>query len=325
MIRILCFTFFLSATSSAGVDITREVAAGDYRAAYDVLLRAADTLEMDEDLLFKLCMTAPAGKDISYYLKEYSQKYPNGRNIEIIKQRLCGYYSSQGMDITASKAYTQIPEIDAQNDGEIYKVALCKQRAGEYDSAREIYRSIIKIATGDMQIWALLGLADCDLLSGNIGKAIMTYEDLINLGESSAVFPLALLGISEAYNKSGQKGKAADSYGRYRAVFSQSTEIPELEALISEQVEERPSRVIPGSINVAYYIQVGVFGKKDNGRTCLRKYRNLGYQAKLGEFKEGGQLYFRVIVGPYKDELSARKTKEKLERTQGEKFVIFVQ
>ena len=326
MIPIVVLILALSTPCLAGeIDIRPLLGSGDYETAFNLLLNAADSIEVDENILYYLCITAPAGKYASVYLKEYTQKYPNGKHIAEIRQKLCDYYSSQGMDITAGKLYSKTPDINTRTAPEVYKLALAKQRAGEYDSASDIYRQLLLADIAEIESWAMLGLADCDLLSGKSEKAARAYEEIINLGTGSAVYPLALLGLSEANRRAGNPKEARLRYGAYRKAFPQAPPVVELEAIEPESAPAYKPPKIPSSINVGYYVQVGVFGKKDNAKTCLRKFRNLGYQAKTEEFVEGGQKFQRVMIGPFRDEDSARKTKDDLEKSQGEKYLIFVQ
>ena len=326
MILILIMIMALSTPClAAEIDIRPLLESGDYEAAFDRLLNASDSVEVDENILYYLCITAPAGKYASVYLKDYTQKYPNGKHIAEIRRRLCDYYSSQGMDITAGKLYPETPEINSRNASEIYKLALARQRAGEYDSARDIYRQLLLANVVEIEPWAMLGLADCDLLAGKHEKAARAYEEIINLGTQSAVYPLALLGLSESCRRGGDSQKAGLHYNAYRNAFPQAPPVVEFEAIEPEPAKIAAPPKIPSSINVGYYIQVGVFGKKENAKICLRKFRNLGYQAKTEEFSEGGQRFQRVMVGPYRDENSARDIKDDLEKTQGEKYFILVQ
>jgi tetratricopeptide (TPR) repeat protein len=306
------------------IDIQPQLERGEFESAFGVLLNAADSVEVDEEYLYYLCITAPTGKNASRYLKEYSQKYPRGKHIEEIRQKLSDYYSSLGMDITAGKSFQDGSDIDQTNAREIYKIALAKQRAGEYDDARDLFRRLLLSNVEEFEPWALLGLADCDLLSGKHQKAAEAYSDILNLGAGSDIYPMALLGLAESRLRAGDSDEARRHYENYRRTFPQAPPLAEFEVVETEPTVIEVPKAIPGSINIGYYVQVGVFGKKENARTCLIKFRNLGYQAKMDEFEEGGQTFQRVMVGPFKDEKSARDTKDRLEKSQGEKFIIFV-
>ncbi|HBC47466.1 MAG TPA: hypothetical protein DCZ43_10500, partial [candidate division Zixibacteria bacterium] len=51
---------------------------GEYESAFDILQESADTSQGNEEMLYLLGVTAPAGKNCSIYLKEYIQKFPQG-------------------------------------------------------------------------------------------------------------------------------------------------------------------------------------------------------------------------------------------------------
>jgi tetratricopeptide (TPR) repeat protein len=314
-----------AAIGKAADDPAPLIAKGEYEDAYYAILETIDSLELDEQSLYQLCLTAPTGREISDFLKKYSQEYPDGANADFVRQKLCDYYGAQGMDITASKVYPDIADATPENSGELLRIAMSRQRAGEFDAARAIFLSILRTGDSALEDWALLGIADCELLSGNCGKAKNYYEEVMNRGERTSVFPLALLGLSECYHRDGQDENAQAYYRRYRSEFPGSPAIPELESSGEKAPAIESPRAMPKSINAEYFIQVGVFSKKENAKTCLRKYRSLGYHARMEDFSESGLQYHRVMLGPFKNEAAARQAKDKLERSESEKFLILIQ
>ena len=316
----------ISATllSLADSKIQSLIAIGEYEKAYDRLVSRSDSTEIDEQALYYLCLTAPSGKIQSQYLKEYVQQYPDGDYINSIRNLLRDYYAAQGLSITASRMYPDVPKLSASNQKDLLKIAQCKQKFGDYDRAIPIYRTLFERGGSDVADWARLALADCSVLSGDYESAATEYTRFIDDNPESPAVAFALLGAIDAYKRIGRADKADEYLRQYKSQFPAAPIQTGAEDVPVEEEQVTPTE-LPRSINAAYYIQVGVFAKKDNARTCLRKFRNLGHQTRMSEFDEDGQTFYRVLIGPYRDELSARKVKGKLEDSEGEKFLILLE
>jgi tetratricopeptide (TPR) repeat protein len=322
---IFLLSFFLCRyLSAADVKVQSFLDKGDYESAYNLLLGLTDTLSDDEESLYLLGVTAPSGKTSSAFLKEYMQKYPDGEHTYLVRRHLLDYYAAQGLDITAGRIYADMPESTDLGDEDLYRIALSKQKSNEYNKAILFYQAILEKEGSSFNDWAQLGIADCNLLLGENDASISGYKKLVDKAQSSA-YPLALLGISEAYRREGKLDKAESFYSRYKAAYPESPGLLEIEAAFSEYHSKDINESIPKTLKGGFFIQVGVFSKKDNAQTCSRKFRNLGYSNRIDGFNESGQPYYRVILGPYNDESSARKIKADLEKSQREEFLIFVQ
>jgi tetratricopeptide (TPR) repeat protein len=326
--RLLFFALLFPAISFA-VDNSIQVLidTGQYEKAFQALLASPDAANETEETLYLLGITAPSGKESSTYLKEYMQKFPQGAHIEIVRRYLANYYSAQGLDITASRMYPDFSALNSPDGMEIYRIGLSQQKVGEYSKAKELYLKLLDKTDSELFYWARLGIDDCDRLSGKYDIAITGYKALIDDSPDSPAFPFALLGVSEAYRQQGKLDKAESYYKRYRENFPDSPGSLELEAAFSENQSDSSSssQKIPKIIKAGYFIQVGVFSKKDNAKICLKKFKTLSYQARIEDFLDGGQQFFRVLLGPYNNEVLARKTKDELEKSQGEQFMIFIE
>lgn len=296
---------------------------GEYESAFDILQESADTSQGNEEMLYLLGVTAPAGKNCSIYLKEYIQKFPQGTHLDEVKRHLADYYTAQGLNITASHMYPDTIDNAAMDLHEQYRVALCRQQAGEYESAIDIYTQILMADTAGIADWARLGIADCNLLLGKFDLAIDGYKEII--GSSSSSAPFALLGISEAFLRQGKLDRAESYYKIYKQNYPSAPGSLELEAALSDQKPAPNEGKIPKAIKAGYFIQVGVFSKKDNAKNCLRKFKTQNYQTKMEDYDEDGQRYYRVLIGPFQDESLARKSKADLEKSEGEEFLIFIE
>ncbi len=312
--------------SSPDPKVDKLISSGNYSSAYELLLDDADRDPGNPEILYLLGVTSLKAQNGSLYLKEYLQKFPEDHKVSEARRFLLDYYSSAGMFITASKLYPDIPRSnDFSEIEDLYRLAVCRQQLGEYDGAREIFLRVI--ASGDRRTepWARLGTADCDLLDGNPKAALDGYKALIDDFPDASPMPFALVGISESYRRLGQFDKAQTFYDLYREKFESSPQYDEIEAAFLDEKAGGTEEKISPLISADYYIQVGVFGRKSNAESCVKKFRKMGYRSRMDDFKEGGQKFFRVVLGPYKNEASARSQKAALEISQGEAYILFIQ
>lgn len=298
---------------------------GDFESAYHILLDEFDRQPGDEENLYLLGITAPMGTRSSLYLKEYLQKYPDDPNAVRVRSSLLDYYSAAGLKITAGKLFTNdLPENDL-SPHDLYKIAIIKQQLGEYEKARQLFRNIVADNNSEMEAWGCLALSDCDLLSGNYPAALEGYKTVVNRFPDLPPFPFALVGLSETYRRMGDLDKAGSYYELYREKYEMAPGSVEIEAAILENDADVSAQGLPAILDVDYYVQVGIFAHEANAKTCVRKFRNIGYRSRLQDFREGGKTFFRVIVGPYESEKIAYREKLKLEKSQGEEYLIVLQ
>lgn len=298
---------------------------GDFDKAYHILLDEFDRQPGDEENLYLLGITAPIGTRSSLYLKEYLQKYPDGPNAVRVRGRLLDYYAAAGLKITAGRLFADnLPEDDLDLH-DLYKIAIVKQQLGEYENARRLFQIITAGGDGEMQAWGRLALSDCDLLSGNYEAALEGYRTVIDRFADMPTFPFALVGLSETYRRMGELDKAASYYELYREKYEMAPGSVEIEAAILDNDAAVSAHDLPAILDADYYVQVGIFAHENNAKTCVRKFRNIGYRSRMQDFREGDKTFFRVMVGPYESEKIAYRKKLELERSQGEEYLIVLQ
>ncbi len=322
----LLFVLFLaSASHSLETEIENSLNNGDYSVAYTRLLEHISKNPSDPDCLYFLGVSASSGNISSLYLKDYIQKYPEGKHVKSALELLMDYYSAAGMLITAGKINNNPGNESLGLIENRYKLALNKQQLGEYRSAMDLFRAVSESGEPGISNWARLGIADCLLLMDKHDKALSAYKKLVNNNPESPVFPFALIGISEAYRNLGNIEKAGVFYELYKERFENSPGNPEIEAALLEGRASKNNKKLHSLIDVDYYIQVGVFARKSNATTCLKNFRNARYKTRMITFREYDKTFYRVIIGPYGNESKAMKEKSKLERSQGEVYTIFIQ
>jgi tetratricopeptide (TPR) repeat protein len=314
-----------SAVYSPNPEINAFLDSGDYDSAYRLLLDEAERKPDDELNICLLGMTAPAGKRSSLYLKEYLQKYPGGREAPLVRRNLLDYYAASGLRITAGRLYGQDLADNVDGPEDIYRIAVVRQGLGEFDGAARLYREVARDAPGELEIWARLGIADCNLLNGDLESARKEYLSVIDRFPNSSPLPFALVGLSETFRRQGKMDEARAYYELYREKFELAPGSMEIEAALVETGNGHSEDAIQSLLDVDYFVQVGIFAHESNANVCLKKFRNLGHRSRIQDFSEGGRTFFRVLVGPYSSEKKALAEKENLEKSQGEKYLIILQ
>jgi len=328
-IYLACILFYLiigfSITVASNQTVMARIDNGDYSGAYNLLLDENSKHPDDAETLFLLGMCAQSGNMSSLYLKDYIQKYPEGDYVTEARGLLMDYYSAAGLLITAGTLLENSGPTDLSLSLDLYKSALYKQQLGEYDNAAGIYLKLMETGDSDLAKWAELGLSDCLLMQEHHDSALSGYKKLIERDPESPVFSFALVGISEAYRRHGDIDKSEVFYELYRERFEISPRSIELEAALFERQSAGDERQLKSLIDVEYYVQVGVFARKSNASTCLKKFRNLRLTTRMIDFRDNSKVFYRVIVGPYGSETEARDVKNQLEKTQGEIYTLFIQ
>jgi tetratricopeptide (TPR) repeat protein len=316
---------FQSAVYSTSPEINGLLKSGDYDSAYRMLLDQAEKTPDDEANIWLLGMTAPEGNRSSLYLKEYLQKFPDGQDAPLVRRSLLDYYAASGLRITAGRLYDRDPSGQVNGPEDEYRIAVIRQGLGDYDTAAKLYEDVVREASGELLVWGRLGLADCSLLNGDLENAKQEYMSVLDKYSDSSPMPFALIGLSETFRRQGRLDEARTYYELYREKFELAPGSMEIEAALGEAHQDRTDDAIQSLLDVAYFVQVGVFAHESNATVCLKKFRTLGYRSRLQEFDDGGRTFFRVMVGPYQSEKKATREKEKLEKSQGEKYLIILQ
>ncbi len=169
-----------------------------------------------------------------------------------------------------------------------------------------------------------MGMADCQLLKDNYRQAERLYMEFIERYPDSQSMPFALVGLSETYRQKGDLDKSATYYQLYREQFESSPGSDEIKAAILDDDSRLTRTDLPSILDVEYFIQVGVFAKKDNAKRCVREFRNSGFRSKMENFSQDGKSFYRALIGPFADENEARRRKLELENSRGEEYLIIL-
>jgi tetratricopeptide (TPR) repeat protein len=306
----LCLLISVSVSMAANRVIETYIGNGDYSKAYNLLLEEISKHPDDAETIYLLGLCSQSGNRSSLYLKDYMQKFPNGKHAGEVLGLLIDYYSSSGLLITAGSIFENTDEEKFSSPLNLYKAALYKQQLGEYHSAIDIFNKAANSGDDEIKGWAELGLADCRLSQDNYNTALASYKRLVEEYRDSDIFPL---------------DKSKVFYDLYRERFEESPRNIEIEAALIDKKTPGNNHKLQTLIDVDYYVQVGVFARQSNAETCLKKFRNLRYAARMTDFRDGGKSFHRVVIGPFGSESQAREVKTELERTQGEKYTLFIQ
>jgi tetratricopeptide (TPR) repeat protein len=322
---LIYIAFGVSMTWASNKAVRNLIDKGDYSGAYNLLLEENSKTPDDAETLYLLGICAESGNMASLYLKDYLQKYPDGEHAPEARRLLMDYYSSAGLLITAGSLLENTASERSPKPHTLYNSALYKQQLGQYDQAIDLFRKVRNVADDEYKLWAELGISDCRLSQDKPESALSGYKDLAENYPNSKVFPFALVGISEAYRRMGNIDKSKVFYDLYREKYEMAPRNIEIEAALFENQNDDNDRELRSLIDIEYYVQVGVFARKSNASTCMKKFRNMRYSARMSDFRDSGRTFYRVLVGPYQDQAEAQREKSKLEKSQAEKYTIYVQ
>ena len=74
--------------------------------------------------------------------------------------------------------------------------------------------------------------------------------------------------------------------------------------------------VKPHVVGGGYLVQVGAFSKESSAISLVKKLRAKGYHSSMSRVKRGGKTFYKVFVGPYGSQTSARHAIELLKKRE---------
>ncbi|MCK4548548.1 MAG: tetratricopeptide repeat protein, partial [Candidatus Krumholzibacteria bacterium] len=158
----------------------------------------------------------------------------------------------------------------------VYFRGLARKQLGDLDGAKRDFESIDR---GDYLHWSYIALAELDIRSGRINKAVERYET-IAAGHSS---PIAGFRLGECYELTGEREKALKTYTNVARNFPGSPEAPKAreKVLMIDSALKRPGsrskakggekRETPsmGTVSPVYTLQFGAFIEKENAHAFI--------------------------------------------------------
>lgn len=186
-----------------------------------------------------------------------------------------------------------------------YLLGLCYLKEGNYLRSSDIFEIIIKEFNGTtFKEEAQMGLGDTYFLRGDLQKAEISYQDVINKNPESKLKAQIYYRLSEVAFKKGDSVLGQEYLGKIKNSSPYNLEVK----------QELPS--LPNNDSAFYYtVQVGSFSKDLNARNVTEKLVSSGYPAFIEEFQSAISKTYRVKVGKFvtlkeAEELSKKLTQE---------------
>jgi tetratricopeptide (TPR) repeat protein len=183
-----------------------------------------------------------------------------------------------------------------------YLLGLCYLKEGNYLRASDIFEIIIKEFSGTrFKEEAQMGLGDTYFLRGDLSKAEISYQDVINKNPDSKLKPQIYYRLSEVAFKKGDSVLGQEYLAKIKGISPYNLEVK----------QELPSVAIKES-GFYYTVQVGSFSKELNANNFTNKLVSSGYPAFIEESESGGSKVYRVKVGKLATRNEAEELSKKL-------------
>jgi tetratricopeptide (TPR) repeat protein len=272
-------------------------------------------------------------------LKDFINRGSSSPNmLDWARMHLGKYYISQGLYGTAQKMFEEVPPNSPFSAEATYLAGRCCKLSGDNESAEKIFQEAVRRFNpaknknqADFQTeyyyWSVYGLGESKSDRGDDAAAEKLYKQLLEPRLESDITPLALLGLARTARQSKKPDQANQYIELYKEQYGQP---PTGEALTSssgqkEQTaqansDERADKLLGNR----YYVQIGVYSKKDNADKTAAIYKKSGYKTLVESFDKQGQPFYRVLLGSYNSKSQADYIKVRLEKSAGEKYALLV-
>jgi tetratricopeptide (TPR) repeat protein len=315
IVALIILLFIVPDTESAGLrSARRKFNRKDYNSARQNILRdlpsmRGKTLIQAKLILAKLHTSVSAAEAI---LNEVSSSGQSNQaleaNLELAKiQYSMGNYSS------AAEILGGVTTGNRNSDRleAIYLRGLALKEMGDIENARKDFESIDR---GENLYWAYMALAEIDMQTGRIDRAIDRYEMIAGSHSN----PIAGFKLGECYEISGDTEKALDTYRTTAHNFPESPEAPKAREKVQKMEASlrrsgrrksqeggdeggrpfRESWAIPGD-SPKYTLQFGAFSERSNALAFVADLGNMIDGLRTEEVESGGVVWHRVRVGAY--------------------------
>lgn len=300
---------------------------GDFKDAQEELKAYLESNPSDyEALYYAGKLESNSEKSAEYFKKiwESSTKIKK----EEAGLELCLYYQSAGFNdsaLTLSSKFKKIFPKSPLLPQMLWLESKSLLASGRMEQTLKGFRNIVELyPSSSWAAWAQLGTAEIYFSQGSFNRSIKEYTKVIDKYAGTEAFPLALAGMSHAFEASGEKDKAILYMNLYKERFPGGIE---MESQI--QTEEIIPRKDPGTAEkltgTKYSVQIGVFANQENADKVMQKLKSRGYDPEQSYKTIQNKKYFVIQVGVFDSMSEAQKLREKLEREEGEVYRIVIQ
>jgi predicted negative regulator of RcsB-dependent stress response len=335
----IVFLLIASAVAAKSASIDDLIAAGRLGEAYGVLESTyGDAAESSEYFLLS-GLSTDIGENSVSDLKDFINRGSGSPYmIDWARMHLGKYYISQGLFGTAQKMFEEIPATSAFAAEAAYLAGRCCILSGDNESAEKIFQDAVKqfnptrnksqaAFQTEYYYWSVYGLGESKSVRGDNAAAEKLYKQLLEPQLESNITPLALLGLAKAARQAKKMDQANQYMNLYKEKYGQppigeahTTSTARNTPTSSGNSDERADKLLGNK----YYVQIGVYSKKDNADKTAATYKKSGYKTLVENYNKQGQVFYRVLLGSYNSKSQADYIKVRLEKSAGEKYTLLV-
>lgn len=297
---------------------------GDFKNAKEELRSYLESNPSDNEALYYAGkLEGDAEKSAEYFKKIWES--PTNIKKEEAGLELCHYYRAAGLNDSVLALSTRFKKLFPKSPL-LPQILWLENKSlsatGRMEQALKGFRNIVELyPSSTWAAWAQLGIAEIYFSQGSFNKSIKEYTKVIDKYAGTEAFPLALAGMSRAFDAAGDKDKAVLYMNLYKERFPGG-----IDTESQLQAEEIPRRKDPGTAEkltgTKYSVQIGVFANQENADKVMQKLKSRGYNPEQSYKTIQNKKYFVIQVGFFDSLSEAQKLREKLEREEGEVYRI---
>jgi tetratricopeptide (TPR) repeat protein len=329
---------FLAYANIASASIDGLISAGKLSEALDSIQAAYGNANDKPEHLFVAGMVDQSGENSEAILKDFINQNPHIAYLSDWARLVIGkYYIAQNLNVAAEKQFKEISPSSNFSPEASYLSAKCYLLTNEYDEAFKAFQLVIDnyagkknkgkpISPNYFYYWAILGQAESKMAIGKYTEAEKLYDQLLDPELDNDIFPLALLDLAKLSQETNKPEKVEHYLNLYKDQYgSAPLDLAKIAQPNNDLQTSIPAeKTIEKYAGNKYYIQIGIFAKKQNADKSAAIYHKSGYRTTVEEFSKQDQKFYRVILGSYSSKQEANFVKERLEKSAGEKYALLV-
>lgn len=327
-IIFLALVFFYSpAYCQALNDAIRYYDQGDFKDAQEELKAYLESNPSDYEALYYAGKLESSPEKSAEYFKKVWESSSRTKKEEAGLE-LCLYYQTAGLDDSVLSLSSKFKKIFPKSPflpQMLWLESKSILATGRMEQALKGFRNIVELyPPSSWAAWAQLGIAEIYFSQGSFDKSIKEYTKVIDKYAGTEAFPLALAGMSRAFEASGEKDKAVLYMNLYKERFPGGIEV-ESQIQTQEVNPRKDSGTAEKLTGTKYSVQIGVFASQENADKVMKRLKSRGYSPEQSFKTIQNKKYYVIQVGVFNSLSEAQKLREKLEREEGEVYRIVIQ
>ena len=319
---IFLILFLWSQTRSQSLEgAIRQFEAGQARQAFELLTKYLNNNPQDSLAAFYLARAESRGDNSRAFLQDALSLLKEGKESDLAQILLAQQQYSAGLYITAIDLLNRLKEESPRSDylPQIHFLLGSSLLAAEqYPAARQQFQTLQEsYPASELAAWAQLGLGDCYYASGNYSAAGTEYQKVLDRYGTAPAAALALAQLCRVYTEINDQSKTYLYYNLLAEKYPVGAAFPE--APLGETVSR------PGAekmVNVAYTVQLGVFGSRSSVDNLVSSLKAKGYHPYTSSKVVDKKTYTVVFVGSFPSLDEAKKAKQRLEGELGGSYRV---